>query len=772
MRTFFGTLTVALTLAGPAMAQVVRVEIDAPAETDASASIDSAGSVVYSVSTGNPFGTNPGFRKQIFRWNPATGAGTQVTSYEEGVETVSVSDDGTWLAFVSNADLIGTNHDESPELYVMQSDGTGLAQLTSTNELPRAVSRTARAVISGSANRVVFTAPIDPFGTNPTLSNAVFVIDRSGANLKQLAIDAGGIIDISDDGSKVIYSKNNQLVGINATGTGNHTFTLTTDVADASISGNGSKVVYALGTHGFPFTLRARSFDGNPATIVSLGAGERPSITDDATVVYHRRDATPAGIYKINSTGGAATLVSQGLTLVDVSGSGARLVGRNTGLIALDNAGGNLQQLTQPTFTPIHPRVEALSAGGSRGWYLAVPGEALVGELFAYDFDTGITTQLTDDTMPPFENGHFRVSDAGDVVFAEFFGDHLFKISASGAITPLPTTGQVDRALRPVIRGDGQLIVFQGVNDQQFTIGLYRMNGDGTGLALITPTGNEFSEIAISEANPETWVAFTNTTSSLYRVKTDGSGLQQITPYGSYSPSISGDGKRIAFVSDGDWAGQNAGGLFEVFVWDAATQTITQLTHEQEENYRFSGGSRITRDGQWVFAAHLRIAVDTGVPDPATGFLHPTSSAASIIPNATGSAWAFNATDVTDRSPSGSSLYRARLGVTPSIQVGRASPTVVTWDPSPGAIRYDVIRGSIGGLSISGSAVNLGPVVCLEEDSPDNHTRGFEDAAIPASGEAFFFLYRGSVGFEATAGSYGQGSGARERVAGAGGCNP
>ena len=97
---------------------------------------------------------------------------------------------------------------------------------------------------------------------------------------------------------------------------------------------------------------------------------------------------------------------------------------------------------------------------------------------------------------------------------------------------------------------------------------------------------------------------------------------------------------------------------------------------------------------------------------------------------------------------------------------------VLTWDPSPGSIRYDVIRGSITGLAIAGSTVDLGPVVCLEDDSPDNHTQGFEDAAIPAPGEAFFFLYRGSIGFEAVAGSYGQGSGARERVAGAGGCNP
>jgi hypothetical protein len=144
----------------------------------------------------------------------------------------------------------------------------------------------------------------------------------------------------------------------------------------------------------------------------------------------------------------------------------------------------------------------------------------------------------------------------------------------------------------------------------------------------------------------------------------------------------------------------------------------------------------------------------------------------SLVPNATGTVFAFTGRDIVDRSPSAMSLFRAQLDVRAKIDVGKASPTVLSWDPSPESLRYDVIRGSVSALTIAGSTVDLGAVVCLEDDSPDNHTRGFEDTAIPAPGEAFFFLYRGSIGASAVAGSYGQGSGARERVAGAGGCNP
>ena len=58
-------------------------------------------------------------------------------------------------------------------------------------------------------------------------------------------------------------------------------------------------------------------------------------------------------------------------------------------------------------------------------------------------------------------------------------------------------------------------------------------------------------------------------------------------------------------------------------------------------------------------------------------------------------------------------------------------------------IRYDVIRGDVANLSILGSTVNLGPVTCLEDDAPDNHTRGFEDATQPSPGQVFFHMHCG-----------------------------
>jgi hypothetical protein len=123
-----------------------------------------------------------------------------------------------------------------------------------------------------------------------------------------------------------------------------------------------------------------------------------------------------------------------------------------------------------------------------------------------------------------------------------------------------------------------------------------------------------------------------------------------------------------------------------------------------------------------------------------------------------------------DSHTTGSTLFIADQNVKPKLYVGKAAPTSLSWDADPQSKRYDVIRGDVANLAIFGSTVNLGAVTCLEDDSRDNQTIGSEDAAQPGPGQVFFYLYRGTVGQPEVTGSFGQGTGARERVAGAGSC--
>jgi hypothetical protein len=309
--------------------------------------------------------------------------------------------------------------------------------------------------------------------------------------------------------------------------------------------------------------------------------------------------------------------------------------------------------------------------------------------------------------------------------------------------------------------------------------GLYIMNADGTGRMPVpmVPTGME-NCYSFGNGDP-LWIAVSSG-GQIFRIKSDGTGLQQVSPNG-HCPSISVDGNRLAWSSTGNFTGQNADGSFELFSIDVPTGTLHQLTSSVDAVGHTAGAARITPDGQWIFAGDKRCFADTGAAEPATGFHHtiPWANPGDYdllshlgATDATGSRWIMVGADVVDQSHSNPSWFFADVTEPPAIVVGKASPTVLSWDPSPGSFRYDVIRGSLSSLVDGGSTVNLGPVSCLEDDSPDNHTRGHEDPAVPALGQGFFYLYRGSVGINATAGSYGQGTGGKERVAGSGGCNP
>jgi Tol biopolymer transport system component len=797
MRKFVtSTIVVTAWAVSASHAQTLRKVLEFPKEYAASISLDDAGAAVYAVSSTNQFGTNPGYLKQIVRWDPTTGAGVQITDFEEGVESVSVNDDGTWLAFVSRADPLGTNHDESAEVFVMHPDGTSLAQLTSESfaafDLLTGSRGVSSAVISGSGNRVAFVGRINPLGSNSTYKQALFVIDRGGTNLRLLRTDVQpatntwfvgafarlvdqSTFDISDDGSKLVYISGS-VGGINANGTGGHSFTSTSQAQSVALSGNGNKIVYTVGTAPSS-SVSVRTFDGNPGTIVGLGQGERAWITDDATSVTLYRPALapdPAGIWRVASTGGPKTLITQNLKTLGVSGDGSRIVARGAELFAVDGAGANLQQLTTTSVTPDAPRSFALSSNGSMVSFQSSidplgTNPAHDEEWFSYDLDTGQFWQRTGAGAPLPTDNPVVSADDGSVFFVAGINPtgenscatrQLFRLSPGGVTTQLTYCGdpppyvQSDYPNFLGVRPDGAAACFISLDVNNLRYGTYTVRGDGTGRTDLGFSATPRSP-SVAGTGAVSWVALA-TDAGLFRVKADGTGVQQITTESIYDfPSISADGSVIAWPSG-----------TEDSVWREATQAITQIPG----NYPAFRTPMVTQDAQWVFSEWQRYHVPSG----------PSEFVRGGLPDATGARWVSEESDLTiSPSPdfdvttgSKTTLWLADLNALPAFVVGKTSPTELTWDASPFSLRYDVVRGSIANLSIAGSTVNLGPVSCLEDDSPDNHTKGYGDPVQPAPGQAFFYLYRGSVGFDAAVGSYGQGSGGKERIAGTGGCNP
>jgi hypothetical protein len=81
-----------------------------------------------------------------------------------------------------------------------------------------------------------------------------------------------------------------------------------------------------------------------------------------------------------------------------------------------------------------------------------------------------------------------------------------------------------------------------------------------------------------------------------------------------------------------------------------------------------------------------------------------------------------------------------------SLGVEEGGPgTFLNWIAVPGAESYDVIRGDLAGIGRSPDEpeIDLGGVVCIENDSVDTTTAGgHEDPLEPLPGECLFYLFR------------------------------
>jgi hypothetical protein len=95
----------------------------------------------------------------------------------------------------------------------------------------------------------------------------------------------------------------------------------------------------------------------------------------------------------------------------------------------------------------------------------------------------------------------------------------------------------------------------------------------------------------------------------------------------------------------------------------------------------------------------------------------------------------------------------------------RLSGSAITWTAVEGAEAYDVVRGSVSALLESGSSVPLGPLTCVAPAIPGTSAT---DGAVPAPGQAFFYVFR--IRWANEHDVYGRSSGGRDRVPGFGDC--
>jgi len=177
-------------------------------------------SVIIFRSDNDLTGDNPLGNEQIFSINVDGSGLFQVTTGNPIPEALAFSDDGSTIAYQGLGDPLGTNADATREIFVVNIDGSGLAQLTMTagdSYAPR---------ISDDGGRVVFTSRAEVIpGGNADGNYEVYVANSDGTGLTQItsnARDSGtftsgapGALDISGNGSYVVFGSIADLTGEN-----------------------------------------------------------------------------------------------------------------------------------------------------------------------------------------------------------------------------------------------------------------------------------------------------------------------------------------------------------------------------------------------------------------------------------------------------------------------------------------------------------------------------------------------------------------------------
>ncbi len=494
----------------PAEAQVVTQVTETLTSAPGPGALNDAGTEVFSGTSSDQFGQNPTHGFQLVRFDAASGAGTPITARPEGVAaSVSVSDDGQWLAFASPADLVGQNYDRSSELFVMRRDGTGTTQLT--NDASPVAGSVGTVVIAGNGLKILFSANLDPFGTNLQNRTQIFSINRDGSGLKQLtAFASGGIgrFSISDDGTKITFGFDGDPLGSNA------------DLGGEIFAMNGD------GTNLRQLTTTPAGYDSTAADL--SGSGNRIAFNSDANLVANNTefyteifaiDWAGTGLRQVTNTTAllqlfgepfsqAPSITDDGVTIVYFSNYNNIFTNfdGNFEVFKIRFDGTSLQALTSTPIGSLGALLPTVSGNGGRvAFYRLAPADAGnpdgSPELFSVAGTGGAVRQLSS-TTPLLIGSPDLSPDGSRIVFTyttDLLGDaELWRVQADGTDRFKVTATALGSVSGPVIATDNQTIVYAANGDPlgsnaDGTTEIFRINADGTGLAQLTSDATENS---------------------------------------------------------------------------------------------------------------------------------------------------------------------------------------------------------------------------------------------------------------------------------------
>ena len=494
-----------------------------------------------------------------------------LTAYAMGKPSISAN--GERIAFkASKAVSSGPPsfyHDYYSAIFVVNSDGTGLArlfpkpQILDYEHLPEFQHTISDPFISANGAKIAFVS-----------DSHLYVINSDGTRLTQLSDSIEGTPSISADGNKVAfyYTAGNysELFIINSDGTEltkvvsipmsplNYYPDIfgSNSIGDLRLSGDGNKIAFTIGSQwlNIMYELYVVNSDGTGLTNLCHNVTGTPSISHDGDKIAFISYGSDGrySINVINSDGSdPAQLSSNAENYIGpwISGDGRKIV-FSYGL----EYGTFITELGKQSETPEPTPTSVQNSQWSTMQILSLPSTSVV-------------------------NGLSMNADGRKIAFSAYNlnnENELFVVNSDGTGL-IQLSGNIEEATGPSISGDGGKIAFISESD------LYLINSDGTDLTKLAPNvkllpygyyyspsiSGDGSKVAVIVEVDEGFPS-----SDLYVINSDGTGLTKLSSDVMSTPSISWDGGKIAFTHYVTFSDE----LEEIYVVNSDGTGLTQLT--------------------------------------------------------------------------------------------------------------------------------------------------------------------------------------------------
>lgn len=576
-----------------------------------------------------------------------------------GTATVTVN--GTNQAPVADAQTVSTNEDMSLSISLSGSDAEAGALSYTVLTAP------ANGTLTGSAPNLIYTPNLNYNGSDSfTFTVSDGYLDSAVATV---AINIAAVNDAPVANAQSVTTSEDTPLAITLSGSdvegSTLSYTLATPPTNGALSGSGASYTYTPnanfnGSDSFTFSVNDGALDSLPATVslTVTPVNDPPVALDDGNRSLQRAsldstggEANGGSVWPaVNDNGRFVTFwsLANNLSSGDTNGVFDLFMrdtqSGQTSLLSVDSVGAEADS-GQTDSALLHPAAVSIDgryvvfestasnlgalAGGISQLYLRDTLEKTTqllttcegdGDADSYapvmtpDATTIAFTSRATDPWPACGTAADTNGVSDVYIDSPNYGQRRVSVDAQGLITNNQANGA---SSQPTIDDSGVLIAFTSV---------------ATNLIAADANG-AVSDIFLKNLSDE----------SVTLVSVDSAGTQA-SGGNSYSPSISGDGSVIAFVSEATnlVSGDN-NGVADIFVHDIATGQTERVSVDSSNNEANGASSRpvISKDGRYVLFESLASNLDAGdtngvgdlfIHDRVLGETYLMSSDASGIP--------------------------------------------------------------------------------------------------------------------------------------------